>query len=196
MSKIIVIEGPDRCGKATQSRLLCDYLNDRGLKAKVVEVPIDDTYTYPIIYWMLRNGLAKKLPNLFQWIQVINRWLFQTHRLVTLEHEYDYIIFDRWSLSSAVYGVAAGLSPSDVESSMTLLRSPDFTFVLLGKSHSHVAEDVYESDVDLQTRVRTLYAAWVNHNPKKAHAVDSERSRERVHDEIVSVLKIMRIIPM
>jgi thymidylate kinase len=73
MSKIIVFEGPDRCGKKTQTHLLCGYLASKAYRSVVVEVPVYGNPTYHIIYWMLGNGLAKKFPKLFQWFQYFNR---------------------------------------------------------------------------------------------------------------------------
>lgn len=194
MSKIIVLEGADRCGKATQSRMLCNYLNDRGESAVLIEVPIWDRTTYSLIYWMLGNGLAKKLPKLFQWLQCLNRWIFQTFTLVQVEHRYDYVIFDRWSLSTSVYGRATGLSESYVDGLYEVLRRPDFTILLIGKSHRHVAEDVYERDHDLQAAVRFVYRDWASRHGSEAHVVDSELPKEDVHEEIIAVLKSKGLI--
>ena len=195
MSKIIVIEGPDRCGKATQSRLLCDYLNSRSIKAKVVEVPIQDPLTYQLIYWSLSNGLAKKNPKVFQLLQCLNRWLFQSFKLPSLEHEYDYIIFDRWSLSTNVYGQATGLSKTFVDPLYRILRKPDFTILILGPAHKHSAEDVYESDDLLQENVREIYSKWAAGHPHDCHVVDSRQSKEAASCEIIKILRTTRHIP-
>lgn len=198
MSKLIVIEGPDGVGKATQTSMLVDYINNvLGLKAVRVEVPIDDALTYPVIYWMLRNGLAKKFPKSFQWLQVLNRRIFQSTKLVSLEHDYDYdyVVFDRWHTSTAVYGAAEGLSGEFLSRVGRLLRLPDFTIVLVGKSHRPVAEDVYESDDDLQVRVRRLYEAWSGANPRVSCVVDASPPRADVAATIRSVLRERRMIP-
>jgi thymidylate kinase len=195
MSRIIVIEGPDRVGKATQSRILCDYINETlKKKACIVEVPIHDNFTYRVIYWMLGNGTAKKFPKTFQWLQVLNRWIFQSFSLVKLEHEYDYVVFDRWSPSTSVYGAAEGLEKSTLDKMYRLLRSPDFTLVLLGKSHAHEAEDVYERDTSLQQKVRELYGDWAA-SQTNAHIIDCERPKEKVAQEIKTILTITRCIP-
>jgi thymidylate kinase len=196
MSRIIVIEGPDRVGKATQSQMLCDHITGALKKrACVVEVPIHDNVTYRLIYWMLRNGSAKKFPKTFQWLQVLNRWIFQSFQLVKLEHEYDYIIFDRWSPSTSVYGMAEGLDEATIDKMYRLLRCPDFTLVLLGKAHAHEAEDAYEKDTVLQQKVRDLYAKWVDAQEEKVHVVDCEKSKEKVAQEIRTILATVRCIP-
>lgn len=195
MSKIIVIEGPDRCGKATQCKLLCDHLIQCGRRATVVEVPIHDILTYSPIYWMLENGLAKKLPRIFQLTQFLNRWSFQTFDLSKLDHDYDFIIFDRWSLSTFIYGQATGVGKNFADLLYRQLRKPDFTIVLLGKSHEHEPEDVYEKDSQLQAVVSKLYTNWVDKHPKESYVVHSDRPRESIFTEIIEILKTTRSIP-
>lgn len=196
MAKIIVFEGADRCGKATQSAALRQHLESVGKSAIVVEVPIRDYTTYPTIYWMLRNGLAKKFPKSFQWLQCFNRLIFQWTKLTELEHQYDYVIFDRWSLSSVVYGIAEGVDAEYCSSLYRKLRKPDFTVLLLGKAYAHEAEDVYEADTDLQQRVRKLYAAWSVENIKESHIFNgTDMPKEKVTEEIMKILKLWRIIP-
>jgi len=196
MAKIIAIEGADRCGKATQAAFLKGYIISTGKTATIVEVPIKDSITYHVIYWMLRNGLAKKFPKLFQWLQCHNRLIFQWTKLSQLEHQYDYIIFDRWSLSSVVYGRAEGVDAEYCEDLYRRLRKPDFTVLLLGASYAHEAEDVYEADSVLQQKVRGLYAEWGDMHPKESHVFDGTGlTKEKVADDIMKVLRIWRIIP-
>lgn len=193
--KVIAFEGPDRVGKATQCKLLCEYINNAlKKKAVVVEVPVHDVFTYSLIYWMLRNGLAKKFPKVFQWLQILNRWIFQKVKLSSLKKKYDYVIFDRWSLSTIVYGTAEGLVKEDVEEACRLLTSPDYTIVLLGKSHAHEAEDVYERDENLQRKVREIYATWVKENPNVSSVVGCEMPALCVAAEVQSILRHARML--
>lgn len=195
MSKIIAIEGPDKCGKFTQTNLLQKYIASTGLSAVVVEVPIRSAITYRVIYWMLRNGLAEKLPKTFQWLQYLNRLIFQTFILPRLEKKNDYVIFDRWSLSTVVYGVAEGVSKEFCEKLYRGLRRPDFTIILLNKSYQHEAEDVYEADLNLQKNVRRLYADWAAKNIADSYVVgDNNNSKEKISSDIVQFLKLSKII--
>jgi len=52
---LIALEGADRVGKATQSTMLEEALNSRGIKATVEEIPYDDGVTHPEIYRMLKD---------------------------------------------------------------------------------------------------------------------------------------------
>lgn len=194
MSKMIVVEGPDRTGKQTQTLRLRDYFVSLGKKAVVVEVPIKGSYTYNIIYWMLRNGLAKRMPHTFQLLQFLNRWRFQWNMLPKIEQDNDYVIFDRWSLSTSVYGLAEGLSSEFVNSLYVRLKRPDYTFILLGDAHEHEAEDVYEKDGELQKSVRRHYADWASQQTSGCRVINCKNPRELITAEMVYSLKAARII--
>lgn len=184
MSKLIVLEGPDRCGKATQSTALVELIRSMGLRAALVEIPVDDNLTYPVIYWMLRNGIAKKFPKLFQCLQFLNRKIFQTFKLPKLEKENDFIVMDRWSLSTVIYGIAEGVPRQFTEDLYYKLRIPDHTVLLLGKSHMSDAEDSYEADSALQERVRSYYADWAQMHPTISSVVDCSLPRNEVSRNI------------
>ena len=196
MSKIIVVEGPDRVGKFTQTRLLKEYITGIGLVATVIEVPVRSAITYRIIYWMLQNGLAKTFPKIFQWFQFINRKIFQVFTLPTLEEHYDFIVMDRWSLSTIVYGIAEGVPKDYTIGLAKKLREPDFTIILFGEAHKHIAEDSYEADLSLQARVRLEYAKWALENPKTTKLIDCNQDHKIVAKKIKDILQEKRILPI
>jgi len=156
-AKIIAIEGPDRTGKATQAGLLRDYLLSQGHKVAHFEVPFNDGVTHRAIYAMLRNGLAKKYPKVFQTVQYLNKRVFQEMHLNHLREKMDYIILDRWSLSGLVYGEAEGVPRWYSDLLFNQLVKPDVTIVLANASHAVEGRDVYEKDTVLQAKVRALY---------------------------------------
>ena len=188
MCRFIVIEGPDRVGKATQTELLRQNLTAAGHRVTKVEVPVRTNFAYHIVYWMLRNGLAKSLPRVFQWFQYFNRQVFQWFKLPRLERDSDYIIMDRWSLSTVVYGAATGVPKDFTAKLYDRLRRPDHTFIILGPSHRHEAEDVYESDTKLQQDVRIGYSTWSLFNEDVSSVLSSLDDRETTSVEIISIL--------
>lgn len=194
-AKIVVIEGPDRCGKATQSRLLKEYIERRGMFVKIVEVPIRSAVTYKLIYWMLQNGTAKKYPKAFQVIQFLNRKIFQKFKLPSLQRFYDVLIFDRWSLSTVVYGAATGVPVDFTLKLSDWLQKPDHTFIFIGRSFPHEAEDIYESDTNLQDNVRMLYSQWAADNPDVCTVVNSRQEKKKIAKMIRSVLADKGILP-
>jgi len=194
MSKVIVLEGADRCGKATQTQMLSSALRKFGYSVATVEVPIKDNPIYHLIYWMLANGFAKKYPKIFQWCQYFNRQIFQWFTLSKLERQYDYIIMDRWSLSTVIYGIATNVPEEFTEDLYGRLRRPDHTVVLLGPAHKHEAEDEYEADGQLQARVRELYASWALQNSSESVVVDCSLSREEITGLILARLREVKLL--
>lgn len=194
MSKIVVFEGADRCGKATQSELLKQHIKKLGMAVAIVEVPIRSAVTYKIIYWMLQNGLAKKFPYIFQLFQFANRKFFEWTKLPRLEADNDVIILDRWSLSTVVYGGAEGVSRKFTVGLSKLLKQPDHTFILLGKAFPHDAEDVYEADASLQEKVREGYAIWAMNNNSICTLMDCRQEKKMLSKKIQAVLVKKNII--
>lgn len=188
MAKIIAVEGPDRVGKATQTKMLNDYLVSCGKTVKTVEVPVHGIFSYPLIYLMLKTGLAKFFPNLFQFIQSLNKLTFQYFFLPLLKKKYDYVIFDRWSLSSLVYGESSGVNFNMNLSLFKKLEVPDLTVVINGPARNDEARDSYESDKSFQAVVRANYALWCEKNPKNLKTVNSLGTRDEVHKKIIKSL--------
>lgn len=185
---MIAVEGADRVGKATQTKMLEDTLRSDGHRVKRVEVPVKSPITYRLIYWMLRQGYAKTLPNLFQFVQFLNKFFFQVFHLVFMRWFCDYIVFDRWAASSIVYGNASGANPTFVEFLYNRLWRPDATIVMQGLARSDDQEDVYEKDNMLQAKVRSGYADFYLTNQLNVQLVDNVGTRDEVHRRIMRVL--------
>jgi len=175
---IIAIEGPDKVGKATQTRLLSSRLWTEGLTTLTVEVPINDGIFYDRIYAMLKDGSAMKYPEAFQAFQVANRLAWQKTAPL---HRYDVILFDRWNVSSWVYGRASGLSETFFQTIMHGMLEPDCVVVLDGVAMGE-AEDTYEADRDLRAKVRKQYRWWAEEHG--APIVAANDPRDLVHKSI------------
>jgi len=188
---LVAVEGPDKVGKETQSKLLTRVLQERGNDAVLVEVPYNDHVTYPLIYGMLKNGVAKSWPNLFQFVQFLNKFVFQFTVLLWLLLTNDYVVLDRWSLSAIVYGDATGVNPWYNRVLYFLLKRPDVTVVLHGPSfrRKSEADDVYEADNDLQKAVKRGYYDWAMEHPEDHELIDNQGTREDVSERILAAVK-------
>lgn len=190
MAKLIAICGPDKVGKETQSRMLTARLRELGYKVALVEVPVHDVITYSVIYRMLKNGSAKKFPNVFQYIQYLNKRIFQEFVMKDLDEDNDFIVLDRWKLSAKIYGFATGADPIRIEEQCKALRDPELTIVLTGVSHIERLDDTYEADKQLQPAVRFLYKQWANCNPELCVEINCNEQRSIVHEKIIDALKL------
>lgn len=189
-ARLIAIEGPDKVGKQIQSQMLAHVLRRYGDRTALVEVPFNDRATYRLIYWMLRNGTAKRFPNLFQFVQFVNKFVFQWTYLLWLRLTCAFIILDRWSLSAIVYGDATGVNRTFNRVLYWLLVRPDITVILYGSSFKRKStDDAYEGDSELQVAVRRGYYDWAQSHPVDHKLIDNQGTKDEVHERILSTVK-------
>lgn len=162
---IVLLEGIDRLGKTTQTKLLVDEIAGSGKRVSLIKSPVNDGFSYRVIYWMLGNGLARRLPNIFQTIQFVNKLIFQTFWLPRMRRNNDVIVFDRWSLSAWAYGVPDGAWEWLTKWMLNRLIEPDYTIILDGNPHVDGDGDSYESDAAYQKEVRARYVQWLVMSP-------------------------------
>jgi thymidylate kinase len=180
----IAIEGPDRVGKKTQAAMLTDAISAAGIRVSQVEVPYygyGAAWSYSMIYSMLASGAAKRWPLVFQLVHMLNKLACQLHLMLGCA---DVAVLDRWHMSSVVYGIASGVNRLAVRAMGMLLAKPTVTIVLLKrKQHpGDEAPDSYESDAQLQDRVRLLYGSMCDGD--SIIAIDADGTREEVAQRI------------
>ena len=196
MAKIIVIEGPDKVGKETQSRLLQTNLSNAGYRTLRVEVPSKACpRTHRLIYKMLGNGWAKRTPNFFQFVQFLNKFLFQHRVLPALDEFYDVIIFDRWRLSAIIYGNATGVNERLNRFLYRRLRKADITLVFHGRSfRRNSVDDAYEKDSELQARVKKDYVSWAYGHSQDHVLINNEGTLQEVQDAVQAELALREVL--
>ncbi len=194
LAKLVIIEGPDKVGKQTQSNRLAHALRRYGDRVKLVEVPFNDKLTYRLIYWMLRSGKAKTHPNVFQFTQFLNKLIFQWTYLMWLRLTCDYVVLDRWRLSSIVYGDATGTNRTFNRLMYHALTAADVTVILHGPSFKRrTVDDAYERDSALQRDVRLGYYSWAVDHPVDHELVDNQGTQDEVHERIMDVVILGKV---
>ena len=194
----ICIDGPDKTGKETQSKLLAKNLEKEGLLVKRLEVPIQDEVFYPKIYEMLRDGTAVKYPEIFQTFQAANRMLWQRNNWHILKLSFDVVIFDRWDVSSWAYGQASNLSIEFLSVCLFSIEEVDFYYIFDGPPFPTPErdDDSYEKDKEFMERVRFFYQQWHRLNPEitKSKLIDANRDVKVIEKELLEDFKL-RFIP-
>lgn len=154
--KIIAIEGSDGVGKSTQSEILLKNLSDKGYRVYFEHFPRYGSPIGQLIYEML-NG-KKEMPSFdaMQMLYAADQTDFK-NKIKELEEEgYDYLILDRYFLSTIVYYCTKmkdfSLVPT-VRSWQANITMPDITIVLVSdtiitEKESYKELDVFEKDVD------------------------------------------------
>lgn len=194
----IIIEGQDSLGKSLQTRAVVEHLDSLGYKVERIKSPYDDGKTFRLIYWMLENGWARRLPNIFQFVHFFNKLIFQWFVLPDLLDRNDFIVFDRWSISMWAYGVSDGANATLTEWMLSVIDEPDVTIVLDGERFARDrADDSYESDVAYQRKVRGMYLSWAcSHPSSDVGIVNANQEVYKVTQDIVEMLEDKFIIPM
>lgn len=188
------IEGPDKVGKATQSSLLLHGLEDLRLRCHLIEVPSKNHACYDKIYDMLRrredgSAPAHDHPGIFQTYQAANRFHVQDDLRRIASEGKAIIVFDRWHVSSLVYGRVAGMDEKELAVISEGMLVPDITFVLDGQSFDRPeqGDDAYEDDDGFQARVRGLYAAHeTSVEVGVVEHVEANRERQTVSQDILT----------
>lgn len=192
----IILEGQDLLGKSLQTRRLAQHFESLGLRVAQIKSPYNDSFSFKLIYWMLGNGLARKCPNLFQFIHFYNKFFFELFILPSILKNNDVIIFDRWSISMWAYGVTDGASETLTRWMLNCISEPDYTILLDGLRFTREqTNDSYESDTKYQSKVRSMYLSWaLSHDCMHVSIVNANQSIEDVTKDIISKLKQKGII--
>ena len=199
--RIIAIEGLDKSGKATQSKLLTDYLKSLGLKVVQSEFHRYDTPTGELI----RQWLCKEWDVDQHTIELImtadkqaqQKWFYELKN-----QGVDFLILDRYMASQQVYSEANGISPEWTAELQSYMWIPDIEIFIdipaeesmsrKGK-HNNGENDRYESDLSMLQNVRALYSSRDNIQ------IDGMQTPRDVHEDIKSSLSsILRkhLIPL
>lgn len=201
MPMLIVLEGGDQAGKATQARMLADALARAGLGVETLEFP---DYATPIgrqIESLLRvpaepdggGGGARSPPppppQVLHLLLAANRWEALPRIRAALKSGRA-VVVDRYYHSNIVYGTAAGLDRRWLEGLDDGLPRPDLVIVLdIRPAESFrrkaAGRDRFESDKGLLKRVRFLYLHEAVDDRRHWVAVDASGSCEEVHARVV-----------
>ena len=194
--KIIVIEGPDKAGKRTQSRLLIDSLKTSGRVCVVMDFP---DYTTPIGMEIraFLNGKREYPNEIKHMLLSANRW----ERKREIESMIDtgtIVVINRYYQSNIVYGVANGLNIHWLANLEKGLPKEDLVIILdvspavLNARSAEEDLDSFEKNQKLSLEVAKNYRKFAKQFKRKI--IDGEKSREQVHREILRLVKLQHVV--
>jgi dTMP kinase len=169
--KIIVIEGTDKAGKSSQSRMLAEALKVSGKVCVILD---------------FRDYLSEVKHLLFS----ANRWEKKKEIESMLENG-TIIVMNRYWQSNLVYGAANGM---DINWLLRLdkgLPKEDITLVILVNpsisSKRAEMQDAFESDTQLAASAYKNYLKFAKQYRWKV--IDGSKSKEQVHQEIMKIVR-------
>lgn len=189
--RIIAVEGLDKSGKASQTKLLREYLVDK-LELYVVRSEFHryDTPTGELIMkWLTGHyDVDQKTIELIMTAdkQAQQQWFKQLHN-----EGVDVLILDRYLGSQDVYSEANGIDPGWTEELQNYMWLPDmeiFIDVTAEESMRRKGKwnngenDRYESDFALLSKVRELFLKRDNIK------INGMQTVEQVHKDIVEAI--------
>ncbi len=187
---LVIIEGNDKAGKATQTRLLREGLEKNGLKVADLSFPVYDTKIGKEINAFLNDEREYSI-QVRHMLLSANRWEKKAE-IEKLLGENKVVIFNRYYQSNLVYGLASGLKLEWLQALDEGLFKGDIVIVLDVAPEVSIQRmtgkgDIFEMNNDVMHNVSKLYRelavkyGWI--------LVNGYRSREDVHREIMQIVE-------
>lgn len=211
--KIIVLDGLSASGKATQVKLLFDYLAEKGVNVRQMAFPTyDQTEAGTMVAKYLRGdfGLKEKIPEFASLLYSADRYQYQKMIQEELEKGV-WFVFDRYTTSNVGYQ-AAFFEGSEKRAFIEWLKLVDsrmpradaVVFLDVSRSFSEklietrvqknvlVKKDIHETDRAYEERVRETFleeakaSGWFVIDCVSGNTL---KSREEIHANVVSALR-------
>lgn len=187
--KIVVIEGTDKAGKTTQSRLLLDALKNLGKVCVILDFP-DYTTAIGLEIRAFLDGRRDYPAEVKHLLFSANRWE-KKKEIESMVENGTIVVMNRYWQSNLAYGEANGIAPAWIMAIDKGLPKEDLVLVLLvnpatsGKRAQ--VQDAFESDAVLAS---AAYRNYVKYAKKFGWKVlDGSKSRESVHQEIMKLVR-------
>jgi dTMP kinase len=188
--KIIVIEGTDKAGKGTQSRLLMNALKFSGRICIMMDFP---DYTTPIGQEIrsFLDGRRNYAIEVKHMLLSANRWE-KKYEIESMIEKGTIIIMNRYYQSNLVYGISHGLNLNWLLNLDRGLPKEDVVIVLEVNpdiSYRRVPKDrdTFEMDQKLLIQVDKNYRKLAKRFNWKL--INGEKFSEDVHDEIMDIVR-------
>ncbi|MDQ5876093.1 MAG: dTMP kinase [Thermoproteota archaeon] len=187
--KIIVIEGTDKAGKGSQSRMLAETLKASGKVCVILDFP-DYTTSIGMEIKAFLEGKRDYLPEVKHLLFSANRWEKKKEIESMLENG-TIIVMNRYWQSNLVYGVANGMDTNWLHGLDKGLPKEDIVLVILVNPSISAkraeTQDMFESDSQLAAKAYRNYLKFAKQYRWKV--VDGSKSKEQVHQEVTKIIR-------
>ena len=203
--KFIVLEGPDRCGKSTQAKLLYNYLLAQGYEVVLTREPGGTPTAEKIRQIVLEPGLDVR-PMAELLLYEASRAQHTQEKIIPALQEGKIVICERYTMSTCAYqGYARGIDLKlihTVNDVATMGLKPDLTFVFLmsDKYFSSRGEYLFSDrlereDMEFRQNMRQGYKNLVA-STENAYLLDADGDVDSIHARVVELLKEHQVCPL
>lgn len=202
--KFIVLEGPDRCGKSTQAKLLYNYLLSQGFDVVLTREP-GGTFTAEKIRQIVLEPELDVRPMAELLLYEASRAQHTQEKIIPALQEGKIVICERYTMSTCAYqGYARGIDLKLIQTVNEIATTglqPDLTLVFLmsDKYFSSRGEYLFSDrlereDLEFRQHMRQGYKNLVASTPH-AHLIDADGEVESIHQQVVGLLEKYKICP-
>lgn len=190
--KLITLEGPDGCGKSTQTELLSEWLESEGFEVEVTREPTNNP-----LGQLIRKSLEGKIDLTVE----AEALLFAGDRALHVSEVIrpnleigKIVLSERYIYSSLAYQTSRGLSQEWVETINKPAITPDITIFIdvppkVGSERMNNSRksDTFDQNLELQKKVREAYKRLAEE--KNIPIVNGKKNKDEVHEEIKAEVK-------
>ncbi len=196
--KFIVLEGPDRCGKSTQAKLLVNHLTSLGKDVILTREPGGTPTAEQIRKIVLQPGLdVRPMAELF--LYEASRAQHTQEKILPALEAGKIVICERYTMSTAAYqGYGRGIDLDMIDTLnriATLETKPDLTLVFLMSDKYFVKRGEYlfsdrleQEDAAFRQKMRKGYLDLINQTPH-AYLINADQTIEDIQHRVLELLK-------
>ena len=201
--KFIVLEGPDRCGKSTQAKMLVNTLLAHGKDVVLTREPGGTLTAEQIRQIVLQPGVdIRPMAELF--LYEASRAQHTQEKILPALEEGKIVICERYTMSTCAYqGYGRGLNLKTIDTLnkiASLGLTPDLTLVFLMSDKYFIQRGEYlfsdrleQEDLAFRQQMRKGYKELVK-KTRHAHLIDADKNIDMVQAEVVDLLHRYKII--
>ena len=200
--KFIVLEGPDRCGKSTQAKLLYNYLLENGFDVVLTREP-GGTPTAEKIRQILLEPELDVRPVAELLLYEASRAQHTQEKIIPALQDGKIVLCERYTMSTCAYqGYARGLDLKMIDTLNRIATTglkPDLTLVFLmsDKYFSSRGEYLFSDrlereDKEFRDNMRQGYKNLVSRT-ENAYLLDADTDVDMIHHKVIELLKTHHI---
>jgi dTMP kinase len=201
--KFIVLEGPDRCGKTTQAKMLFNALLAHGKDVVLTREPGGTPTAEEIRQIVLEPDLdVRPMAELF--LYEASRAQHTQERILPALEEGKIVLCERYTMSTVAYqGYGRGIDLKTIHTLnqiATLGLVPDLTFVFLMSDKYFIERGEYlysdrleKEDLKFREKMRKGYQEMVTQTPN-AYLIDADKNIDAIQARLIQLLHEHKII--
>ena len=195
--KFIVLEGPDRCGKSTQAKLLLNHFIEQGRDVLLTREPGGTPTAERIRQLVLEPGV-EITPMTELLLYEASRAQHTQEKILPALEAGKVVICERYTMSTCAYqGYGRGIDLKIIETLnriATLGLKPDLTLVFLMSDKYFTERGEYlfsdrleQEDLAFRQKMRRGYLDMIQHTPH-AYLVDADKNIQDIQAHVRELL--------